>query len=287
MVIAGIVGDHDHPSRSRGAGPVEGFQEDKEGSTVELVGLAMKEELAVAKPNRTKVTYAAASRMMEQNRVLGLRRDPHLTARTMLLKMHLVGCPQVHLRIGYQRLEFFYAPSGVADPPAPPWDAVCVNGIPIVETLSGTGAPPSGLHTVVRSMRTRPCRPIDCPPCLPLAAPCAERHLPPPIASGSADVADPGVRLPANPPTPPPRNAAPSIRPNGEHRPVRQRLLGRSNLVPLRARHVSGDRSVILRIVESHPAAQEPPWRSQQREVLSCPHENTVSHYAQLLMCCV
>ena len=107
MVIAGIVGDHDHPSRSRGAGPVEGFQEDKEGSTVELVGLAMKEELAVAKPNRTKVTYAAASRMMEQNRVLGLRRDPHLTARTMLLKMHLVGCPQVHLRIGYQRLEFF------------------------------------------------------------------------------------------------------------------------------------------------------------------------------------
>ena len=66
--------------------------------------------------------------------------------------------------------------------------------------------------------------------------------------------------------------------------PSKAATLGRSNLVPLRARHVSGDRSVILRIVESHPAAQEPPWRSQQREVLSCPHENTVSHYAQLLM---
>src|SRR5208283_2407742 len=107
MVIPGIVGDHDDPSRSRGAGAVEGFQEDKKGSTVELVRLAMKEELAVTKPNRTKVTDAAASGMMEQNRVLGLRRNPHLAARTMLLKMHLVGCPQVHLRIGHQCLEFF------------------------------------------------------------------------------------------------------------------------------------------------------------------------------------
>ena len=65
MVIAGIVGDYDHPSRSGGAGSIEGFQKDKEGSTIELVGLAMKEELAVAKPNRAKVAYAAASWMVE------------------------------------------------------------------------------------------------------------------------------------------------------------------------------------------------------------------------------
>ena len=31
MVIPGIVGDHDDPSRSSGAAAVEGFQEDKEG----------------------------------------------------------------------------------------------------------------------------------------------------------------------------------------------------------------------------------------------------------------
>src|SRR6516165_11470894 len=107
MVIPGMVGDHDDLARSHGAGPVEGFQEDQEGSTVELVGLAMKEELALAKPNGTQVTYAAASGMMEQNRVLGLRWNPHLAARTMLLKMHLVACPPIHLRICHQRLEFF------------------------------------------------------------------------------------------------------------------------------------------------------------------------------------
>ncbi|MGB2678435.1 MAG: hypothetical protein WAN12_15225 [Candidatus Acidiferrum sp.] len=64
MVIPGIVGDHDDPSRSSGAGAVEGFQEDKEGGAVALVRLAMEEELAVAKPYGTKVAYAAASGMM-------------------------------------------------------------------------------------------------------------------------------------------------------------------------------------------------------------------------------
>ena len=67
----------------------------------------MEEELAVAKPNSTKVAYAAASGMMQQNRIFGLRRNPHLAARPMLLKMHLVGRPQLHVRICHQGLEFF------------------------------------------------------------------------------------------------------------------------------------------------------------------------------------
>src|SRR5208337_4806578 len=107
MVILGIVGDHDNPSGSHGAGAVEGFQKGKEGSAVELVRLAPKEELPVAKPNGTKVAYATAGGMMEQDRILRLRRNPHQAARAMLLKMNLVGCPQVHVRIGHQRLKFF------------------------------------------------------------------------------------------------------------------------------------------------------------------------------------
>src|SRR5271157_6222461 len=127
-------------------------------------------------------------------------------------------------------------------------------------------------------------RPRSCRPCLPLSAPCEERHLPLPVASGSADLADQGVPPPANQPTPPPRNAAPSIPPSGEHRPARQPPPGRSSPAPLKARHASGDRSEILRIVESRPAAPKPPLRSQQCEVLSCPHESTTFYYAQLLM---
>ena len=242
MVISGIVGNHDDPSRSSGAGMVESFQECEEGDAVKLVRFAMEEELAVAKPNGTKVAYATASGMMQQYRVLGLRRNPHPAARPMLLKMHLVGRPQLHVRICHQGLEFFYALSVAPGPPAPPADAACVNGIPIVEIVSGTGVPLSGLHAVVRSMRPGSCRPINCRSYLPLSAPCEERHPPPPIASGSNGVADRGVRLPANPPTPPPRTAPPSIRPSGEHRPASQRLPGRSSLEPLRARHASGDR---------------------------------------------
>ena len=50
----------------------------------------MKEELAVANPYRAIVACAAARRMGEQNRLLGLRRNPHPAARTMLLKVHFV-----------------------------------------------------------------------------------------------------------------------------------------------------------------------------------------------------
>ena len=133
-------------------------------------------------------------------------------------------------------------------------------------------------------MRPRSCRPINCRPCLPLSASSEERHRPSPIASGSADVADQGVHPPADPPTPPLRNAAPSIRPSGEHRPANQRLPGRLSLAQPRAHHASGDRSVILRIVESRLAAREPQLRSRQHKVLSCLHENIISRNAQLLM---
>jgi hypothetical protein len=67
----------------------------------------------------------------------------------MLLKMHFVDGPQLHLRIVHQGLECFYAPFDVAGLPAPPWGVACVNEIPAGETVSGSGALPSGLHTDV------------------------------------------------------------------------------------------------------------------------------------------
>jgi len=42
VMIAGMVGDHDHPPRSGGAGAIEVFQKDKESGAVELVGLAVE-----------------------------------------------------------------------------------------------------------------------------------------------------------------------------------------------------------------------------------------------------
>jgi hypothetical protein len=79
---------------------------------------------------------------MEQDRVLGLRRNPHLAARTMLLKMHLVGCPQVHLRICHQCLEFLLCAFWRCGSACATRGAVSVNGVPIVEIVSDTGVPP-------------------------------------------------------------------------------------------------------------------------------------------------
>src|SRR5437762_6131305 len=45
--------------------------------------------------------------MMQQHRVLGFRRYPHATTGAVLLKVHFVRGPQVHLVISHQPLEFF------------------------------------------------------------------------------------------------------------------------------------------------------------------------------------
>src|SRR5258708_20435444 len=44
---------------------------------------------------------------MEQARVLGFRRNPHLASGAVLLEVHLVGSPEIHGRILHQPLEFF------------------------------------------------------------------------------------------------------------------------------------------------------------------------------------
>jgi hypothetical protein len=71
MMTTGIVGNRDHPSRPIGADAIESFQEGEESCAVELVRLAMKEELAVAKPYCAIVAYAAARRMVKRNRAVG------------------------------------------------------------------------------------------------------------------------------------------------------------------------------------------------------------------------
>jgi hypothetical protein len=94
MMIAGIVGDHHDPARCGDGGAIEGLE---------------KDQLVIAKSNDAKIAYAAAGGMMKQHRVLGLRRNPHPAARTMLLKMHLVDGPQVHGRICHHQ--------GFSEPP--------------------------------------------------------------------------------------------------------------------------------------------------------------------------
>jgi hypothetical protein len=52
---------------------------------------------------------------VQQDRFFDLRRNPHSAPRTVLLKVNLIEGPEVHVRLGGQLSEFFYAPLVEAD----------------------------------------------------------------------------------------------------------------------------------------------------------------------------
>src|SRR6202022_3049935 len=66
-----------------------------------------KQKFPVTQSYRAKISHAASRGRMQQDRVLGFRRNPHLASRTVLLEVHLVGSPEIYSRIHHQRLEFF------------------------------------------------------------------------------------------------------------------------------------------------------------------------------------
>src|SRR5437879_11861505 len=80
--------------------------------------------------------------MMQQHGVLGFRWYPHAATGTVLLKVHFVSGPQVHLVISHQYLEFFFAPSAVRDPPEQWQGAVCAAESPTAGTNADTAARP-------------------------------------------------------------------------------------------------------------------------------------------------
>ena len=99
MMIFGIIGDHHHPTTSSDAAAAKDSDEREEGEAVEFAHLAAEEKLPVAKPHRGKVSHAVPRGCMQQDGILGFRWDPHLASRAMLLEVHLVHSPEIHLRI--------------------------------------------------------------------------------------------------------------------------------------------------------------------------------------------
>ena len=66
-----------------------------------------KTELPVPQAHGAKVSYAAPGRVVQQDRILGFRRHPHLTPGAVLLEVDFVGGPQIYTVVLPQRLEFF------------------------------------------------------------------------------------------------------------------------------------------------------------------------------------
>ena len=107
MMVFRVIGDHHHAAAGSDAGAAKGSDEHPEGGAIELAYLAGKEKLPVAKPHSSKISHAVPGGRVKQDGILGVRRDPHPTSRTMLLKMHFVHGPEINRGISISAWSFF------------------------------------------------------------------------------------------------------------------------------------------------------------------------------------
>src|SRR5712691_11252180 len=107
MMISGIVSDDNHSAPGSDAGAAKAFHERKEGRAIEFVRFPAELESPVPQPHGAEVSHTAPRGSVQQDRIPGLRRNPHLAAGTMLLEMHFVRGPEIHGLVLHQRLEFF------------------------------------------------------------------------------------------------------------------------------------------------------------------------------------
>lgn len=140
VVVADVVNDEHHsPSRVRADAP-QALEKSKESLAIELAFLPAVNELPVPEPDRPEVSDAFSGRVVKHDRVFDLRRYPHATPRTVLLKPHFVHSPQVHPPIPSQRVQFFYIQPGGLGLRGQFWDAACACEIQAVEKFVGTAS---------------------------------------------------------------------------------------------------------------------------------------------------
>jgi hypothetical protein len=96
MMVLGVVGNDHDAALASGAGGLQVLEKLPAGEGVELIRLTPIEKLPVAQADGSVVDDALAGGRVKHHRVLGFGRDPHLTARTVLLKMHFVHGPKIN-----------------------------------------------------------------------------------------------------------------------------------------------------------------------------------------------
>src|ERR1035437_966965 len=159
MMVFGVIGDHHHPAAGADAMASEAFHEREKGRAIELAVFTAKQKFPVSESHRAKISHAAPRGSMQQDRVLGFRRNPHLASGAVLLEVHLVGSPEIHARILHQRLEFFLCAFCRSGSACAIWGAACAAESPVAGTSAGTASPPSQSHTARQSRPPGSCRP--------------------------------------------------------------------------------------------------------------------------------
>ena len=127
MVVSGIVNDDGHTSTASRTDLPEMFKKCMKRHGVKLFLLSLENQFSITQPNSPEVSNTLARRMMQQYRIGILRRNPHPTTGSILLKMNFIGRPQIDSWIGGQSSEFFYMPPEVQDRPGRSETAVYVD----------------------------------------------------------------------------------------------------------------------------------------------------------------
>jgi hypothetical protein len=107
MMVPDIVQNHDRRSTGSHRNLPQAAQELQKGLSIEAAHFAPELKVPVPQAHSSEVADAATGRVMLQGWVDDLRRDPHSTARTILLEMHFVESPEIHIACLQEVPEFF------------------------------------------------------------------------------------------------------------------------------------------------------------------------------------
>ena len=100
-VVLGIITDHNDAAAIGGAGLAQQLQKLPKAFAVESAGFATIKEFSIAQSYGAEVSHAAASRVMVKDWIPDFGRDPHATARAVLLEMHFVQRPQIDASVSH------------------------------------------------------------------------------------------------------------------------------------------------------------------------------------------
>jgi hypothetical protein len=127
MMVSGIVDNDDYASTASRTALPKVFEKRMARHGVKLSFLSLENQFSIAQTDSSKIAHALTSGMVQQDRVLILRRYPHQTTRSILLKMDFIGRPQIDFRIGCELSKFFYMPPEVQDQTGQSEGAVCAD----------------------------------------------------------------------------------------------------------------------------------------------------------------
>lgn len=125
MVVLGIVSNDNNATTASRADLPKVFKERMECHGVEPFLFSLEDQFPIAQPDSSKVTHTLSCWVVQQYRILLLRGYPHHATRSILLKMNLIGRPEVYSWICRELSKFFYMLPELQDQPGQSEDVVC------------------------------------------------------------------------------------------------------------------------------------------------------------------